>query len=183
MHKSTVVVATFTATALLAEIAIGGTVPLAAGNSKRRINTVVNTTTKLVTPPVVEVKVEATNTWVASPAETVASTVTQYIEEPVRPVLPVFTALTIFDCNGNGVGDSVEIANGAADFDGDAVLDACETKLGDLNLNGTIDQQDVNILVGWWGIANPLYGDLNNDNVVDAIDLGIILGRFGVVVY
>ena len=169
MHKSTVVVATFTATALLAEIAIGGTVPLAAGNSKRRINTVVNTTTKLVTPPVVEVKVEATNTWVASPAETVASTVTQYIEEPVRPVLPVFTALTIFDCN--------------ADFDGDAVLDACETKLGDLNLNGTIDQQDVNILVGWWGIANPLYGDLNNDNVVDAIDLGIILGRFGVVVY
>jgi hypothetical protein len=55
--------------------------------------------------------------------------------------------------------------------------------MGDLNLNGTIDQQDVSILIGWWGIPNPLFGDLNGDNVVDANDLGIILGRFGAVTY
>ena len=46
-----------------------------------------------------------------------------------------------------------------------------------------IDGADVSILLGWWGIPNPLYGDLNADNVVDARDLGIVLGRFGVATY
>ena len=101
----------------------------------------------------------------------------------VHILLPIIVALTSFDCNGNGTPDGVEIAGGAADWDNDQILDSCEYKVGDLNLNGVIDGADVSILLGWWGIPNPLYGDLNADNVVDARDLGIVLGRFGVATY
>ena len=87
------------------------------------------------------------------------------------------------DCNANSVPDSTEISNGAQDSDSDGTLDSCEFAIGDLNLNGFIDSYDVSILLGWWGITNPLYGDLNGDNVVNAYDLGIILGRYGVVTF
>ena len=89
----------------------------------------------------------------------------------------------VFDCNGNGIPDATEIANGAQDFDNDGVLDSCEFAFGDLNLNGVVDSLDVSILLGWWGVPNPLYGDLNGDGVVNAIDLGTLLGRFGVVTF
>ena len=175
LHIST----TLVGAALLANASLGDVAPLNAAGSKRRISATVNTATKIVVAPVVE----KTNAWVAEPMETVTTNVTKAVEEPIRPVLPVIVALTSFDCNGNGIPDGVEIAAGAADWDNDPVLDSCEYKIGDLNLNGLVDGADVSILLGWWGIPNPLYGDLNADNVVDARDLGIILGRFGVVTY
>ena len=175
MKKNILLISTtLVGAALLANASLGDVAPLNAAGSKRRISATVNTATKIVVAPVVEKKVETTNAWVAEPMETVTTNVTKAVEEPIRPVLPVIVALTSFDCNGNGIPDGVEIAAGAADWDNDQVLDSCEYKIGDLNLNG---------LVGWWGIPNPLYGDLNADNVVDARDLGIILGRFGVVTY
>jgi hypothetical protein len=101
----------------------------------------------------------------------------------MRPIIPVIAALTVFDCNGNNIPDTQEIANGAADSDNDSVLDSCEFAMGDLNLNGVIDISDLYILLGWWSIPNPLYGDLNRDGTVDSADLGIILSRYGVVTY
>lgn len=169
--------------AFIADISVGQNAPLAASGSKRRMSATVNTTTKIVTQPVVEKKIEATNAWVPDPIESTTTTVIKEVEEPIRPVLPIIVALTVFDCNGNGIPDSTEIANGAADFDQDGVLDSCEFRIGDLNLNGVVDSFDVSILLGWWGIPNPLYGDLNQDGIVNAIDLGILLGRFGVVTY
>lgn len=184
MKKNIILVSTIVIGAgLLADISLGNTTPLAASGSKRRMNATVNTATKIVIAPAVEKKVEATNTWVAEPADTVVTNVVKAVEEPIRPVLPIIVALTSLDCNGNGTPDNVEISAGAADWDNDQILDSCEYRIGDLNLNGVIDGADVSILLGWWGIPNPLYGDLNADNVVDARDLGIILGRFGVVTY
>ena len=184
MKKNILLVSTVLVGAgLLANISLGDVAPLNAAGSKRRISATVNTATKIVVAPVVEKKIETTNAWLAEPMETVTTNVTKAVEEPIRPVLPVIVALTSFDCNGNGTPDGVEIAAGAADWDNDQVLDSCEYKIGDLNLNGLVDGADVSILLGWWGIPNPLYGDLNADNVVDARDLGIILGRFGVVTY
>jgi len=75
------------------------------------------------------------------------------------------------------------IAGGAMDWDNDGILDSCEFRIGDLNLNGVIDSQDVSILLGWWGVPNPLFGDLDFDGIVGPRDLGILLGRWGVVVY
>jgi hypothetical protein len=170
-------------TALLAEMTLGGTTPLNAGSSKRRVKGNVDTQTSLVAQPVVEKKIEASNTWVVEPAESTQTEVAKIVEEPVRPVLPAFTAFTIFDCNLNDISDATEIENGAADSDADGVLDSCEYAIGDLNLNGVVDGQDVSILLGWWGVDNPLVGDLDGDGQVNAFDLGIMLGRFGVVVY
>jgi hypothetical protein len=176
-------VATFLAVSTLTSIAIADTAPLAATGSKRRVTATTNTVTKTVTAPKVERKVEATNTWVAEPAESTITEIKTYTETPIKPYIPFIAAMTALDCNSNGTPDATEISGGAMDWDNDQILDVCEYKMGDLNLNGTIDQQDVSILIGWWGIPNPLFGDLNGDNVVDANDLGIILGRFGAVTY
>jgi hypothetical protein len=89
---------------------------------------------------------------------------------------------SIVDCNGNGIDDAVEIANGAADADGDGRLDSCEFALGDLNLNGVIDQGDVLILLGWWHFPVGAPCDFNADGNIDGRDLGFILARFGWVV-
>ena len=103
-------------------------------------------------------------------------------EAPFKGEIEAWSFVTA-DCNGNGIADAIDIATGAADWDVDGTPDACEYKIGDLNLNGTIDNQDVSILLGWWGVSNPLYGDLNGDNKVDGEDLGTLLGRWGAVVF
>jgi len=181
--RTTLIATTLLASVMASTLAVAGVTPLNANGSKRRVSATVNTTTKVVSEPIVEKKIEASQTWVPELVEASTATATMYIEEPIKPIIPIIAALTSLDCNNNGIADTTEISAGAIDFDGDSVLDSCETRLGDLNLNGTIDQQDVSILVGWWGIPNPLYGDLNFDGVVDANDLGILLGRFGAVTY
>lgn len=100
----------------------------------------------------------------------------------VREDFQMWTFLTT-DCDENGIPDSTDISNGAADVDQDSVPDRCEIAVGDLNLNGVIDQSDMFIMLGWWGSATPQYGDLNGDNKVDGYDLGICLGRFGLVIF
>ncbi|MFM7260299.1 MAG: hypothetical protein ACKO3W_06805 [bacterium] len=187
-NASLTFVLTLATVGTLSTLAVGGTSPLNATGSKRRLIASADTTTSLVSEPVVQRKVESASpsgneTWVAEPSETALATLTMFIEEPIKPYLPFIAAMTSLDCNSNGIADTVEISAGAIDFDSDLIIDACEYKMGDLNLNGVIDQQDVSILVGWWGIPNPLYGDLNGDNIVDANDLGILLGRFGAVTY
>ncbi|MFM8640998.1 MAG: hypothetical protein ACKOEL_10230 [Planctomycetota bacterium] len=104
------------------------------------------------------------------------------VEAPFKEELELWSFITT-DCNGNGQPDSADIAAGAADWDVDGTPDSCEYGIGDLNLNGTIDNQDVSILLGWWGIPNPQFGDLNSDGKVDGADMGILLGRWGAVVF
>ncbi len=169
--------------ALIATTTLGGTAPMSASGTKRKVTATVDTVTLVVSAPVVEMKVEATSTWTAAPIESVQSEFRMQLEEPLRPVIEVITAMLAYDCNGNSIPDSTEIAGGAPDADADLILDSCEYAIGDLNLNGVIDNADTSILLGWWGVSSPVYGDLNGDGVVDAMDLGIILGRFGVPVY
>lgn len=85
----------------------------------------------------------------------------------------------INDCDGNGIDDAEDIASGAADSDSDGRLDQCEFAYGDLNLNGIINQQDVSILLGWWGIPSPQFGDLDGDGSCGPEDLGALLARWG----
>lgn len=83
-------------------------------------------------------------------AESVAMRVT--VEDGVRPVVlmpdPGFcrsapTPLEL-DCNGNGISDSCDLANGTAtDVDGDGVLDSCPRFLrGDVDGDGILDLSD-----------------------------------------
>ncbi len=145
-----------------------------AASSTKKIVAVVDTTAHVI----VETKVldkNAAGAWIESSTSSLDAQEAMIDEE----VAGETAAGIINDCNNNGIDDGTELAGGATDWDGDSQLDICETNYGDFNLNGVIDSQDVSILLGWWGIANPLYGDLNDDNVVDAIDLGTLLARFG----
>jgi hypothetical protein len=183
LSKNTLLASTLLASCLLAQSSIGGIAPLAASGPKRRVTATIDTSTLLVSAPVVEKSNDSSGVWTAAPTDSAQSEFRKTLEEPLRPVVAAATAMMIFDCNSNGIPDTVDISNGATDSDADLVIDTCEYNIGDLNLNGVIDSADTSILLGWWSISNPLYGDLNFDGVVDAMDLGIILGRYGVPVY
>ncbi len=74
------------------------------------------------------------------------------------------------DCNGNGVGDACEIADGTAqDCNSNGVPDECDIASGtaqDCNHNGIPDECE-------------LCGDLNKSGTVDALDYWIMLAGFG----
>lgn len=169
--------------AFVAELSLGVTDTLAASGNKRRVAATVETTTAVVREPVVEKKIENTETWVVDTNESIDAELDMLMEEPFKPYIPLATALVSNDCNDNLIDDGDEIEFGEMDFDNDGILDVCEYRMGDLNLNGVIDAQDVSILLGWWGIPNPVFGDLDGDGVVGPRDLGTLLGRFGVVMW
>ena len=150
--------------------------------AKKKLQAAVADTTEVVIDQRVFTKATPTaTTWTVDMVETAKTAAALEEESPRKIELEIWAAVTA-DCNGNGTPDVADIAAGAIDADNDLVPDSCEYKAGDLNLNGVIDQQDLSILMGWWGIANPLFGDLNGDNVVDGSDRGILLGRYGAVV-
>ena len=152
-------------------------VQVAASSTRKIVAVVSNTTNAVVATKVIEKN--TTGTWVESVAKSTSATTTLVAAVVVPPPVPMGGNPIINDCNNNGIDDATEIAGGSSDWDNDGRLDICETTSGDFNLNGVVDSQDVSILLGWWGVSNPLYGDLNGDNFVDAVDLGTLLARFG----
>lgn len=63
------------------------------------------------------------------------------------------------------VGEIEHLATGLcpADFNGDRYVGA----------------EDLAVLLGFWGMDDPLFGDLNGDGIVDAADLAQLLGSWG----
>ena len=56
------------------------------------------------------------------------------------------------DCNGNGVADVRDIARGTSlDADADGVPDECGACTPDLNDDGTVNGQDLGVLLAAWG--------------------------------
>ncbi len=83
------------------------------------------------------------------------------------------------DCNSDGIGDACAIADGAPDFDGDGVPDACEC-IADLFVDGQVNGADLGALLSQWGPATPATAsDLNFDGQVNGADLGYLLSRWG----
>ena len=83
------------------------------------------------------------------------------------------------DCDGNGVPDECDMHDGAADTNGNARLDSCERRFGDLNLDGRIGGIDLAMLMTVWGESNPPHGDLNGDGWVGGPDLAFLMSRWG----
>ncbi len=139
---------------------------------EKRVKATVDASTKEVKSARVERKGQSTGDWSKEEADT--ETLTESLEREVV-VLPASFA----DCNGNGLDDLVEIADGNPDLNLNLVPDSCEYGYGDLNLDGSIDDRDVFIVFGWFAAPFPIFGDLNEDGFVDASDLGIVLARWG----
>lgn len=51
--------------------------------------------------------------------------------------------------------------------------------LGDLNSDGTVNGQDLGVVLGSWGAGATSPADLNQDGVVNGLDLGVLLGSWG----
>ncbi len=136
-----------------------------------RIRTRVDVQTNEVEKAVVE-RLEG-GTWTAT------ETATDAVEDVIEEIEDPMAFFDFVDCNGNGIDDAVELAEGALDTNANGTLDECEFAYGDLNLDGVIDGSDLFIVFGWWASPFPLYGDLNLDGVVDAGDTGLLLVRWG----
>ena len=86
--------------------------------------------------------------------------------------------LTSADCNENGIPDECEIAAGAAaDDNGDGIIDDCQVCLGDLDGDGDTDQSDLGVLLAAYLINAQ--GDIDGDGDTDQADLGLLLSDFG----
>ena len=91
------------------------------------------------------------------------------------------------DCDGSGVPDQVEIADGIlGDANGNWIPDCCEAGtpcdpcVGDVNFDGIVNGADISVLLGFWGLnGKPVAADINNDGQVDGADLAQMLGSWG----
>jgi hypothetical protein len=88
-----------------------------------------------------------------------------------------------FDCDGNGVPDECDIADGTlGDADGDGVPDCCVSPRGcgtcgsDLDGDGVVGPSDVTLLLGSWQGPG---GDISGDGVTGPEDLTLLLGAWG----
>ena len=86
---------------------------------------------------------------------------------------------TVADCDDNGIPDSCDIALGAADANGNHVPDACEYAEGDLNLDGCVDGADLGIFFTAWSVPGSPVGDFDGNGVIDGRDLGLLLLNWG----
>ena len=86
------------------------------------------------------------------------------------------------DCDGDGQVDWIQCAfNPEIDLDGNLVPDWCDSCIGDVNGDGTVDAADLGALLALWGTngnSSPR-ADANQDGIVDAADLGLLLGYWG----
>ena len=112
-----------------------------------------------------------------------------------------FLRIGDYDCNGNGVGDAEDIANGtssdcngngipdecdiisgtSADRNGDGIPDECQGLKGDMNCDGAVNGQDIDgfalALLDPAGYAaqypacNILHGDFTGDGAVNGLDI------------
>ena len=89
---------------------------------------------------------------------------------------------SFLDCNRNGIDDTVDIASGSADINGDSIPDECQSLFirGDANLDLDRDIADViTILEGLFSGAEVLCddaSDANDDGEIDIADSIALLG-------
>ncbi|MFM7807173.1 MAG: hypothetical protein ACKPEA_04485 [Planctomycetota bacterium] len=83
------------------------------------------------------------------------------------------------DCNSNGVPDRCDIFAGTSvDADNSGVPDECEC-VGDVDLNGRVDVDDIVAVIIGWGDDGSSPADLNADGIVNGGDLALVLGGYG----
>ena len=82
------------------------------------------------------------------------------------------------DCNRNCIDDVLDITDGTSlDINGNEIPDECEC-LADFTNNGSVNVDDLLILLGEWG-SSGILADLNADDIVDIEDLLIFIANWG----
>ncbi|UCD74427.1 MAG: hypothetical protein JSV91_11625 [Phycisphaerales bacterium] len=84
-----------------------------------------------------------------------------------------------YDCNGNGVVDSEDIANQTSeDVNNNGVPDECECP-ADVNSDAKVNIDDVFAVLGAWGPCDDCPEDVNADGAVDIDDISAVLDGWG----
>jgi len=86
---------------------------------------------------------------------------------------PIVTA----DCDGDGVPDAQELAEGSTDYDADGVPDECQC-LADLDADQRVAVNDLLIVIAQWGSDSTL-GDINRDGLTNINDLLLVILGWG----
>ncbi|MFK7960492.1 MAG: CRTAC1 family protein [Phycisphaerales bacterium] len=81
------------------------------------------------------------------------------------------------DCNGDGVPDLVELANGAGDVDGDGIPDNCQAIPGDLDGDLAVGPADLTIVLDAWGTADGA-ADVDGNGTVGFGDVLMLLAHW-----
>jgi hypothetical protein len=125
----------------------------------------------------------------AAPVATDAESYAQVIEAPmgVQRYLQVITIRSEGDvsCDTSLADGSLVIEAMAhdtvdpIDLDQNGEADLCQLRRGDLDLNGTVDQDDATLLMEWVG-SDPVLGigDLDGDGSIDNADIALLLTNF-----
>ena len=108
---------------------------------------------------------------------------------PQREAVFTVSQVVIVDCKDDGLGDAGQILDGTfKDLDGNGIPDCCDTGtscescVGDINGDGSVDSSDLGILIALWNTSakgNP-EADINRDGTVDSADIGLLVGGWGV---
>ena len=98
--------------------------------------------------------------------------------------LPLFLEAfdeSLEDCNANSEWDVIEIIqNPSLDEDQNGLIDECEECPGDLDGSGSVEVNDVLIVLGSWGkCPDPCPADLDNDGEVEVDDILALLSLWG----
>jgi opacity protein-like surface antigen len=108
-----------------------------------------------------------------------ASLSTEFWDEYTSIVLVFDYEFCDEDCDADGQVDSDQITRGSApDVNGNGVLDVCDFRAGDLNLDGVVGSADLTLLLGAWGGTLPEITDLTGDGVVNSADLSFLLSKW-----
>lgn len=89
--------------------------------------------------------------------------------------------LRVGDCNRNGIHDGKDIAERrSTDRNNSGIPDECETRPGDVNFDGCVNDADLSLVLAAYGRSGQnLYEDLNGDGVVNDADLTLVLANYG----
>ena len=83
------------------------------------------------------------------------------------------------DCNGNGLPDAGDIADGTSDdVDGDGIPDECQCS-ADIDGNNRVDVTDLLTVIADWGCGTGCAGDINGSGMVDVTDLLTVISSWG----
>jgi hypothetical protein len=111
-------------------------------------------------------------------AATPPSQITDLMGMPT-PVLDLIGLLPSADCNGNGVDDACDIADGTSfDINGNGVPDECEC-IGDIDGSGDVGVRDFLSMLAVWGPCAGCPADLDANGVVDVLDFLILIANWG----
>ena len=99
-------------------------------------------------------------------------------DEAFTTIPPSAFRMATPDCNGNGVLDDCDIANGTLSDPGAGIPQPCDAARceGDLDSSGTVDASDLATLLSAWG--SPA-GDIDGDGSTSASDIAVLLSNWG----